>query len=68
MSSSTTEAPAIRAVRAGDESIVRDVCVQMLLDTPEPFGETLAIAIAVIVRTLRYKLSYWLSDSNNEEV
>jgi ribosomal protein S18 acetylase RimI-like enzyme len=41
MSSSAIERPAIRAVRAGDGQIVRDVCVQMLLDAPEAFGETL---------------------------
>ncbi len=42
MSSSTTEQPTIRAVRVGDEPIVRDICAQMLLDAPEAFGETLA--------------------------
>ena len=42
MPSSATERPTIRAVRAGDGPIVRDVCVQMLLDAPEAFGETLA--------------------------
>jgi len=42
MPSSATERPTIRAVRAGDGPIVRDVCVQMLLDAPEAFEETLA--------------------------
>jgi ribosomal protein S18 acetylase RimI-like enzyme len=42
MPSSATERPTIRAVRAGDGPIVRDVCVQMLLDAPGAFEETLA--------------------------
>src|SRR5262249_32990644 len=40
----TTEGQTIRAVQAGDWAIVRDVCVQMLLDSPDAFGETLAEA------------------------
>ena len=44
MSSSAIERPAIRAVRAGDGPIVRDVCVQMLLDAPAAFNMTLAEA------------------------
>jgi ribosomal protein S18 acetylase RimI-like enzyme len=43
-SSAATELPTIRAVQACDWPIVRDVCVQMLLDSPEAFGETLAEA------------------------
>ena len=43
-SSAATEQPTIRAVQACDWPIVRDVCVQMLLDSPEAFGETLAEA------------------------
>ena len=42
MPSSAIKRPAIRAVRAGDGPIVREVCVQMLLDAPEAFAETLA--------------------------
>src|SRR5215510_16432102 len=42
MSSSAIKRPAIRAVRAGDGPIVRDVCVQMLLDAPAAFNMTLA--------------------------
>lgn len=40
----TTEGQTIRAVQAGDWAIVRDVCVEMLLDSPDAFGETLAEA------------------------
>jgi ribosomal protein S18 acetylase RimI-like enzyme len=40
----TTEGQTIRAVRIGDWSIVRDVCVEMLLDSPDAFAETLAEA------------------------
>ena len=42
MPSSATERPTIRAVRAGDGPIVRDVCMQMLLDAPGAFESTLA--------------------------
>ncbi len=42
MPSSATERPTIRAVHAGDGPIVRDVCVQMLLDAPGAFNATLA--------------------------
>ena len=42
MPSSATGRPTIRAVQAGDGPIVRDVCVQMLLDAPEAFAATLA--------------------------
>ena len=42
MPSSATERPIIRAVQAGDGPIVRDVCMQMLLDAPEAFNATLA--------------------------
>ena len=42
MPSSATERPTIRAVRAGDGPIVRDVCIQMVLDAPEAFEATLA--------------------------
>src|SRR5262245_9410158 len=42
MPSSATERPTIRVVRAGDGPIVRDVCVQMLLDAPAAFAMTLA--------------------------
>jgi ribosomal protein S18 acetylase RimI-like enzyme len=42
MSSSEIERAAIRAVRAADGPIVREVCVQMLLDAPSAFKMTLA--------------------------
>jgi ribosomal protein S18 acetylase RimI-like enzyme len=42
MPSSATERPTIRAVQAGDGPIVRDVCMQMLLDAPEAFNARLA--------------------------
>jgi ribosomal protein S18 acetylase RimI-like enzyme len=42
MPPSATERPTIRAVQAGDGPIVRDVCMQMLLDAPEAFNATLA--------------------------
>src|SRR5215475_1559075 len=40
----TNEGQTIRAVQAGDWAIVRDVCVEMILDSPDAFGETLAEA------------------------
>jgi ribosomal protein S18 acetylase RimI-like enzyme len=43
-SSTSNQRPTIRAVQTGDWQIVRDVCVQMLLDAPGAFGETLAEA------------------------
>ena len=43
-SSTATQRPTIRAVQTIDWPIVRDVCVQMLLDAPGAFGETLAEA------------------------
>jgi len=42
MPPSATERPTIRAVQAGDGPIVRDVCMQMLLDAPEVFNATIA--------------------------
>lgn len=38
--------PAVRAVRAGEWRLVRDVYLSMLQDSPEAFGETLAEAQA----------------------
>jgi ribosomal protein S18 acetylase RimI-like enzyme len=43
-SSTTTQRPMIRAVQTEDWPLVRDVCVRMLLDSPEAFGGTLAEA------------------------